>query len=173
MTTESTDFYPDLLAVQEIAYNQSNLIIQNFIQEAESEKYSACRFELNNQRICYRLANITPKKIGQFVTVWKRNSQGITVPYDVADNFDFFIITVIDGNNFGQFIFPKKVLHEKGFVSKEQQGGKRGMRVYPAWDKPQNAQALKTQKWQLLYFFEIKPMFDLFKFKQLFNFDYY
>ncbi len=161
--------YSDLLVVQEIAYSSNRLIVENFIQKIESKEYSACTFELNNQRICYRLAKITPKKVGQFVTFWKRSSNGLTVPYDLSDSIDLFVITLRNGEKIGQFIFPKEILYEKGFVSKEQQGGKRGMRVYPIWDKAENMQAIKTQKWQLLYFFEIQPILDAIKMRQLFN----
>ena len=32
------------------------------------------------------------------------------------------------------------------------QGGKRGFRVYPKWDLPENKQAKQTQSWQVSYF---------------------
>jgi len=48
-------------------------------------------------------------------------------------------------------------LYEKGIISKDGQGGKRAMRIYPAWDVTDNPQAKRTQAWQLNYFFEIKP----------------
>ena len=58
-------------------------------------------------------------------------------------------------NNFGVFIFPKFVLYEKGIISKDGKGGKRAMRIYPAWDIADNPQAKKSQAWQLKYFFDI------------------
>ncbi|OQA36315.1 MAG: MepB protein [Candidatus Dependentiae bacterium ADurb.Bin331] len=42
------------------------------------------------------------------------------------------------------------------------------MRVYPPWDIPESQQAKKTQAWQLIYFFEIKPAIDSAKIIQLF-----
>jgi hypothetical protein len=66
------------------------------------------------------------------------------------------IISVRDSEKFGQFIFPKSVLVSKGIVSKNGKGGKRGIRVYAPWDKPENKQAIKTQDWQVNYFVEIK-----------------
>jgi hypothetical protein len=104
--------------------------------------------------IIYRQAKITPIKIGQFVTLWKRNETGITAPFDLNDALDFAIIWVKTTENNGKFIFPKAILHEKGILSNDQKGGKRGFRVYPPWDKAENRQAQATQKWQLDYFLE-------------------
>lgn len=57
------------------------------------------------------------------------------------------------GDNLGQFIFLKNVLREKDFISQAGIGGKRAMRVYPPWDKPDNRQARNTQAWQLTFIF--------------------
>ncbi|QQR49103.1 MepB family protein [bacterium] len=108
---------------------------------------------MNNHAILFRVAKITPTKVGQFVTIWKRNQAGITAPHDLADNIDFFVISVRNGERLGQFVFPTKILAEKDIVSKNDSGGKRGVRVYPAWDVADNPQAKMTQAWQLAYFF--------------------
>lgn len=152
--------HPDLLVAQKCAYNPNGLICETLVQEVESKEYAACTFEINNKLIRFRAAKITPTKIGQFVTLWKRNGIGPIMPFDLADPIDLFIISVRSEQNFGQFIFPKIVLWEKGFVSKDGKGGKRAMRVYPPWDKPDSQQAKKTQEWQLLYFVEIEPNVD-------------
>ncbi len=104
---------------------------------------------LNSFQIIHRLAKITPTKIGQFVTIWKRNDKGKTVPFDFSDNFDFIIITSKSGENSGQFVFPKTVLLEKGIICNNNPFGKRCIRVYPSWDIPANKQAEKTQNWHL------------------------
>jgi hypothetical protein len=78
------------------------------------------------------------------------------------------VITVRQEKNFGQFIFPKNVLHEKGFVSRNGVGGKRAMRVYPPWDVTDSTQAQKTQDWQLTYFVSIEPTIDHDRMKKLF-----
>ena len=106
--------------------------------------------------IQYRASKITPTKSGQFVTVWKRNGQGITEPFSVSDLFDFIFVTSRAGDNLGQFIFPKSVLAEKGVVTVKGKGGKRGIRVYPPWDEPLSKQAAMTQHWQTPYFVAIK-----------------
>jgi hypothetical protein len=43
-------------------------------------------------------------------------------------------------------------LFEKRIITKDQIQGKRGVRVYPPWDKVSNKQAEKTQDWQIKYF---------------------
>jgi hypothetical protein len=125
-------------------------------QHAESVEYGACSFELAGQKIEYRRSKITPTKAGQFVTIWKRNKDGNTAPFDIADDFDFIIITSIKGEQTGQFIFPKTVLADKGIIAGNGKHGKRGMRVYPTWDIAPNNQANQTQQWQTKYFVEIK-----------------
>ncbi|MDP1574113.1 MAG: MepB family protein [Coxiellaceae bacterium] len=130
-----------------LAFPRENLII-----EKESEDYGALQFTLNNYRILFRVAKITPKKVGQFVTLWKRMNNGPIQPFDVDDPFDFIIIEIKSDRNMGHFIFPKNILCEKDIFSKNNKGGKRAMRVYAPWDKTDNKQALKTQAWQIKYF---------------------
>jgi hypothetical protein len=104
--------------------------------------------------IRFRVAKITPTKVGQFVTLWQRIGDGSTQPYGVSDPVDLFVISTRKGNNFGQFVFPKHVLLHQNIVSNKGEGGKRAIRVYPPWDKPTSHQAQKTQKWQSEYFLE-------------------
>lgn len=99
-----------------------------------------------------RKAKITPKKIGQFASIWKRNTLGITVPRSFDDKFEFLIIQCEKGTLQGRFVFPKSILVEKGVVSSPKREGKRGFRVYPPWDKTESRQAIKTQKWQVDFF---------------------
>lgn len=124
--------------------------------EKESKDYSACRLEINGQKIICRKAKITPTKVGHFVTLWKRTLEGPIAPFHMKDDFDLAIVLVEKGDDFGQFIFPKSVLVKKGIVSSELKEGKRGFRVYSPWDKAKNKQAIKSQKWQLKFFLSIK-----------------
>lgn len=149
-------FLDDLQNAKKLLYTKCGFQLHNILLSTESNNYSACTFELNNKRIEFRVANITPAKIGQFVAVWKRDYNGITVPFDVADSLDFMIISVRDSENFGQFVFPKAVLVSKGIISLNGKGGKRGFRVYAPWDKPLNKTAKQTQEWQTNYFIHIK-----------------
>ncbi len=125
------------------------------IAEAESADYGAYSFELNGLTARFRVAKITPTKIGQFVTIWKRSQSGPIAPYDVSDTLDLVIISTRDGDHFGQFILPKSVLLAKDILSRNGKGGKRAIRVYPPWDKPVSEQARRTQNWQVKYFLEL------------------
>ncbi len=147
--------HPEILATQELVYKKSNLKFTGAEPEAESEEYGAHTFGLENFTIKFRVAKITPKKIGQFVTCWKRTTLGPIQPFDIEDSFDFLVVSVRSGENFGQFVFPKAVLSQKGIIAKLGKGGKRAMRVYPPWDQTTSQQAQKTQKWQCAYFLEI------------------
>lgn len=149
--------HPDLLAAQKLAYEPSGLTYTKLVKEAESEEYGALMFEINNMQAKFRVAKITPTKIGLFVTLWKRTESGTIAPHDLADPVDLFIISVRDADHFGQFVFPKVLLYKKDILSKEGKGGKRAMRVYPPWSITDNKQAKNTQAWQLRYFFHIYP----------------
>ena len=151
-----------LYQIKELVYDKCNFKFSNLVINSESEEYEASSFKLNSFEIIHRLSKITPTKIGQFVTIWKRNDKGITAPFDVSDNFDFIVITSKSGENFGQFVFPKSVLFEKGIISNNNTSGKRGIRVYPPWDIPNSKQAEKTQLWQTKYFYSIdRSSFDI------------
>ncbi len=145
----------ELKTVKEIIYDNHGLNLTNLKFSTESLKYGACSFELNNKKIQYRVAKITPLKSGHFVTIWQRNKDGITEPFHISDDLDFIIIAAKRENNFGQFIFPKFVLAEKGIITNNNKEGKRGIRVYPPWDTVASKQAEKTQTWQTKYFFTI------------------
>lgn len=147
----------DLVAANEYVYLPYNLKVSNYLTEPESKEYGAATFLLNELNVKFRVAKITPTKIGQFVTLWKRNENGITQPHDVLDEIDKVIVSVRKENYLGQFVFPKSELVKQGIFSTPEKEGKRGFRVYPPWDLALNKQAQKTQNWQLKFFLEIKP----------------
>lgn len=142
--------------INEKIFQLCNLSLSNVIEEKESQDYLAHTFNLDDLKIIFRSAKITPKKIGQFVTIWKRNKSGITAPFSINDDFEFFIIAIKNDVDFGIFIFPKKVLHENKILSDASKDGKRGIRVYAPWDLPTSKQALKTKNWQNTYFLKIE-----------------
>ena len=150
-----TIIHPDLLEAQKLAYTPAGLTSHSFLKEPESKEYGAFDFEMNGHHIKFRVGKTTPTKIGQFVTLWKRLGKGPIQPYDLNDPVDLFVVSVRKAGHFGQFVFPKSVLYEKGILSKDGKGGKRAMRIYPSWDIAENSQAKRTQAWQLLYFLEI------------------
>lgn len=149
-----------------LVFEKLGLTIQNLHIEKESQDYAACQFELNDLKIIFREAKITPTKIGQFVTLWKRTNQKPIQPFSISDEFDFVIINTKTAINFGLFLFPKSILEQKGYLQSEYKKGKLGFRVYPSWDKTENKQAQQTQKWQLNYF--IETPINLSKAKSLF-----
>lgn len=159
----------NLNQVKKDIYDKVSLSISDFKTEQESKEYSACQFKLNRLNINSRSAKITPKKVGQFVTFWKRITNGPIEPFNEKDSFDFFVVNIRAEKEFGQFVFPKSVLIEKGIISTEKKEGKRAFRVYPQWDVANNKQAERTQKWQLNYFYAINGNPDVNKAIELYD----
>lgn len=159
----------DLKRIITEIYEQCGLNISDFQLEKESKEYDACRFELNGLRIISRNAKNTPKKVGQFVTFWKRNANGPIEPFEENDQIDFFVVNVRTEKELGQFVFPKSVLITKGIISTDKKEGKRAFRVYPNWDTVNNKQADKTQKWQMAYFYEINDSTDPRRVRELYK----
>ncbi len=153
-----TDIPTDLITAIKTVYSPAHLNVSNIIREAESSDYGACRFVISGCHVVFRIAKTTPTKIGQFVTLWKRSAPlNKIAPIDTQDGVDFIVINVSNNNNNGQFIFNKSLLVSKGIMSSHGKGGKRAIRVYPPWAKPVANDAIKTQQWQVPYFFSIPP----------------
>ncbi len=148
-----TDSY--LTEIKELVYDICGFDLSQISFSTESKEYAACNFMLNGRSVIYRVAKITPTKHGQFVTIWQRDNQGIIQPFDIKDDISYIVVTTKNGDNFGQFVFPKKVLIEKGILSQIDKKGKLAIRVYPPWDILSSSQAIKTQLWQNTYFLDI------------------
>jgi hypothetical protein len=140
---------------QDNMYSKCNLEIEKFSPEDESSEYYAHIFTIKGKKGLFRIAKKTPTKSGWFVTIWKRGADSIIAPYEESDTIDFVVIAVSDGNNVGEFIFPKTVLAKKNIFSANGKEGKRAIRVYTPWDKTTSAQAAKTQKWQHQFFVDL------------------
>jgi len=168
--TKTNLLNPDLKLVKDRVYDPCGISLTNYVISRESVEYGACSFELNGRFIQHRVAKITPTKAGQFVTIWNRSQDGKTEPFDSSDDIDFIIITARKGDSFGQFIFPKALLTEKGIITHNCKDGKRGIRVYPPWDSMASTQAKQTQSWQRKYFLEVgnDELLDLDWVRQLF-----
>lgn len=128
--------------------------ITNISEDMECEAYCGYNAQIGKLNIKFRQAKITPKKIGQFVTLWKRNSLGQTEPFHASDNFDFYIIATETASRFGVFLFPGSVLCDKHILTAKVEG-KRGFRVYADWDMPENSQATRTKEWQTAFFIDL------------------
>ena len=157
--------------LKKVLFDKYNFEYSAFLQEKESEDYEASVFSLNQLSIKMRTAKVTPKKNGQFVTLWKRDGDGVTQPHDYEDPVDIFIVNVKKAELLGQFVFPKNILSQRKIVSKKGIGGKRGIRVYPPWDIPKSTQAGKTQKWQKEWFLDLSNAsnLDIQRAKQLYS----
>ncbi|MFE5678561.1 MepB family protein [Streptomyces erythrochromogenes] len=145
----------DLLRATALVYDAGGFTCSPPVPEAESADYGACGFTLDGLSVRFRVARTTPTKAGQFVTVWKRSSGGPIQPFDAADPVDLFVISTRDGENFGQFVFPRDVLRERNIVSTNGAGGKRAFRVYPPWVTTTSRQARSTQAWQVEHFLRL------------------
>ena len=111
--------HQDLLIAQQIAYAPSGLTLNSFEPEIESREYGACTCKINNLTIVFRVAKITPTKSGQFVTFWKReNSAGPIMPYDITDQFDFFVVHVYEKKRLVNLFFLKLYCMKKDFYQK-------------------------------------------------------
>ncbi|KXX67241.1 MepB family protein [Flammeovirga sp. SJP92] len=161
--------YKTIEKIKTEVYDECSFQFSDFEIEHESQEYEACRFKLNGMNILSRKSKITPKKVGQFVTFWKRNQEKVTAPFNASDPIDFYVVNVQQDEKTGQFVFPKSVLIKKGIMTTNKKEGKRGFRVYPSWNNTTNKQAERTQKWQLNYFYEINNSINLKKITDLYE----
>lgn len=121
--------------------------------EASNLEYGAALASAGPSTVRFRVGKVTPSKAGMFVTVWRRAPGGKTEPYP-AEDVDALVVATRQGRRFGAFVFSKAVLVERGIVSANGVGGKRGFRVYPPWTVPTSPQAARSQKWQCSAFLE-------------------
>ena len=149
-------------------FSKLNVIISHLLPDLECDEYLGHNFQLDQFSIKFRKAKITPKKIGQFVTLWKRNPVNKqTEPFTYQDPFDFYIIFCKNDDRTGFFFFSKQILIQQNILTTHSKDGKRGFRVYPTWDSPPNRQALKTQAWQQDFFIDFSDNNFLEKLRQL------
>ncbi|MPT32296.1 MAG: hypothetical protein E2600_11665 [Chryseobacterium sp.] len=142
----------ELQHLNDLILKELNLQLSEITPDLECEEYSGFNFKINQTNYKFRKSKLTPKKVGQFVTFWKRDLYGKTVPFDVNDDFAFYIISIEESENSGFFVFPKVILEKENLISSEQKTGKRGFRIYADWHFPNNKQAEKTKLWQTEYF---------------------
>lgn len=161
---------PELTFIQNSVFSKLNCTISNLHPDLECEEYLGYNFQLNHYHIKFRKAKITPKKIGQFVTLWKRNpASKQTEPFSNSDPFDFYIIYAELDNRSGFFFFPNTTLIQQHILTTPLKEGKRGFRLYPDWDIPQNKQAEKTKRWQEKFFIDFSNTTHLNEFKEILN----
>ncbi|WP_243572691.1 MepB family protein [Bacillus stercoris] len=150
------EFYKALTYVNKILYKPNHLTINAIQEEAQNSDYGAGMFQLNSKSVRFRVAKITPNKIGQFVAFWEKDGYDKNQAFSYEKATDLLVInTFTRNNNFGQFVFPKEVLAKQNILKTSDTKGKMAIRVYPRWENPTSKQAIKTQNWQLDYFIEI------------------
>jgi len=148
-------FYKALTYVNEMFYKPNQLTINAIQEEAQNSDYGSGTFQLNSKSVRFRVAKITPNKIGQFVAFWEKDEDNKNQPFSHEKATDLLVInTFTSNNNFGQFVFPKEVLVKQNILKTATTKGKMAIRVYPRWENPSSKQAIETQKWQLAYFVE-------------------
>lgn len=140
----------------------------SFNIEKQNSGYEGFIFQLNHHVYRSRLAKLTPKKKGYFVAVWEKDANGMNQAYCYEDSPDKLIISIIDGEKCGQFIFPKSILLTYGILKNATQKGKMAFRVYPSWVSDLNATAKKTKSWQRDYFIDLSKGFEVEKLKEMF-----
>lgn len=156
----------DLLrAIMKVLESKEELFLQI---EEQNIDYEGAVFRLNQRAYRTRLAKLTPKKKGYFVAAWEKDANGTNQAYQYEDSPNKLIVSVIDGEKCGQFIFPKSVLLAKGILKTATQKGKMAFRVYPNWVSDLNATATKTQAWQSDYFIDGSNGFEAEKLKVMY-----
>lgn len=156
------DFHEALAYVSKVIYEPNNIRVKSIKEEKQNAKYGAGIFQLSSRTVRFRVANITPNKVGQFVVCWEKDKNNKNQPYSYDEAPDLFVITTFKNDSeFGQFIFPKDVLLKQNILRSSSTKGKMGIRVYPSWDSPTNKQAIKTQKEQLPYFVDMSNANEL------------
>ncbi|MFF4317754.1 MepB family protein [Streptomyces sp. NPDC001568] len=150
-----TGLHDDLAQTKSRVYDPGGFTCSQPITEPEGTEYAAHAFTLDGLAVRFRVARTTPTKVGQFVTVWQRSLEGPIRPFDADDGVDLFVISSREGARFGQFVFPREVLCERGVMSRNGAGGKRGFRVYPPWVTTANRQAGNTRSWQVDHFLDL------------------
>lgn len=107
-------FYKALTHVNKIFYEPNHLTIHDIQEEAQNSEYGAGMFQLNSTSVRFRVAKITPNKIGQFVAFWEKDGDGKNQAFSYEKAADLLVINTFASNHhFGQFVFPKEVLVSK------------------------------------------------------------
>ncbi|WP_332464411.1 MepB family protein, partial [Vagococcus sp.] len=94
------------------------------MEEKQNIDYEGMTFTIDNTSYRSRLAKLTPKKKGYFVAFWEKNENNINQAFSFANCPDKVVITIIDKQKKGLFIFPKEVLKAKKILRTSEQKGK-------------------------------------------------
>lgn len=145
---------------KQLLTNWGELPLTQLKTEVYNNEYEAMLFDVNNVHFRSRLAKKTPNKKGYFVTCWEKDSHKLNQPFSYENSPDKFIVSIIDDQNKGQFIFPKSVLLKQSILSDKETKGKMAFKIYPDWVSGLNKTAQKTQLWQRDYFLDLTKDID-------------
>ena len=149
-----------LKLIEKLVSNSEKHHMINLQEENQNKEYEGLTFNIAQHTFRSRLAKKTPKKKGYFVVFWEKDKDNKNQPYAFDEMSEKLIVSIIDGQLIGQFVFPKLLLLEKGILKSENDKGKMAMRVYPSWERELNPSARKTQKWQAAYFIDLSNGID-------------
>lgn len=131
---------------------EATFSLSSVIEVACNQDYVAHKFYLTNLCCQFRVAKITPKKLGGFVALWKKDTSHKNVPYQYED-FQLCLVFIQEQLNTGVFVFTNQIMYYHKLLSAHDGGiGKLGFRVYPDWVCLDSKAAQKTQSWQTKYF---------------------
>lgn len=160
--------YISILLVEEVIKKFTGSKIKNIIYEDYNIDYEGFTFDLEARSYRSRLAKLTPKKKGYFVVFWEKDEDLKNIAYTYENSTEKIIVSIIDGNKKGQFVFDKEILKNKGILKYENNKGKMAIRVYPPWEENLNMNAFKTQTWQKDYFIDLSEGVNLEKLEELY-----
>ena len=150
------NFQEALRYMNQTIYEPKQITVESIQEEKQNAEYGAGVFRLSSKTVRFRVAKITPTKIGQFVAFWEKDNNNKNRPFIFEEAPELLVVTTFKNNNeFGQFVFPKDILVKKNILRTTSTTGKMAIRVYPSWDTPTSKQALNTQKWQAPYFVDM------------------
>ncbi len=75
------NFFTTLAYVNKMIYESNHLTVKSVQEEKQNSKYGAGTFQLSSKTVRFRVANITPTKVGQFVALWEKDENNINQPY--------------------------------------------------------------------------------------------
>ena len=118
-------FYKTLTYVNEILYEPNHLTIKNILEETQNSDHGAGIFQLNSKSVRFRVAKITPTKIGQFVAFWEKDEANKNQAFSYDNATDLLVINTFGRNGiYGQFVFPKEVLLKQNILKTSKTKGK-------------------------------------------------
>lgn len=119
------EFNKALTYVNELLYAPHHLTIKNIQEETQNADYGAGMFQLDSKSVRFRVAKITPTKVGQFVSFWEKDAANKNQAFSYENATDLLVINTFHTNgDFGQFVFPKEVLLQQNILKTANTKGK-------------------------------------------------